>query len=89
MQATDSLPTDALVLLHSTIARIEGVYAPATIRAYFADFAAFINFCDLNNQSTLPANAGITADLFVISAPLADHRPVFGGRWWRSPPSIF
>ena len=62
IKATDSLPADALTLLHSTIARIEGAYAPATIRAYFADFAAFIAFCDLNSQSALPANAVITAE---------------------------
>jgi site-specific recombinase XerD len=62
MQATDSLPIDSLQMLHSTINRIEGAYAPATIRAYFADFAAFITFCDLNNQPALPANAVITAD---------------------------
>jgi site-specific recombinase XerD len=49
-------------MLLCTIARIEGAYAPATIRAYFADFAAFIAFCDLNNQSALPANAVITAE---------------------------
>ena len=62
MQATDSLPTVSLQMLHYTIARIEGAYAPATIRAYFADFAAFIAFCDLNNQFALPANAKIVAD---------------------------
>jgi site-specific recombinase XerD len=62
MQATDSLPIDSLQMLHFTIARIEGAYATATIRAYFADFAAFITFCDLNNQPALPANAAITAD---------------------------
>jgi site-specific recombinase XerD len=62
MQATDSLPADPLQMLPSTIARIEGAYAPATIRAYFADFAAFIAFCDLKNQSALPANAVNTAD---------------------------
>jgi len=49
-------------MLHSTIARIEGAYAPATIRACFADFASFITFCDLNNQPALPADAVITAE---------------------------
>jgi hypothetical protein len=48
-------------MLHSTIARIEGTYAPATIRAYFADFSAFIAFCGVNNHSALPASAEITA----------------------------
>jgi hypothetical protein len=33
MQATYSLLTDALQILHSSIARIEGAYAPATMRA--------------------------------------------------------
>jgi site-specific recombinase XerD len=62
MQATDSFPSDALILLHSSIARIEGAYAPATTRAYFADFTAFIAFCDAKNQPALPANAVITAE---------------------------
>ncbi len=62
MQATDSFPINSLQMLHSTIARIEGAYAPATIRAYIADFAAFIAFCDVNHQSALPANAVITAE---------------------------
>jgi hypothetical protein len=62
MQATDSLPADPLQMLRRIIARIEGAYAPATIRAYFADFASFIAFCDLNNESALPANAAMTAD---------------------------
>jgi hypothetical protein len=71
MQATDSFPSDALILLHSSIARIEGAYAPATIRTYFADFAAFITFCDLNNQPALPANA-------VIAAEFIRHISTFG-----------
>ena len=32
--------------LAETLARIEGAYAPATIRAYRADFASFIEFCE-------------------------------------------
>ncbi len=32
-------------LLQETIVKIEGAYAPSTIRAYRADFADFINFC--------------------------------------------
>jgi site-specific recombinase XerD len=43
-------------LLHDTIARIEGAYSPATIRAYFADFAPFIAFCDLRNKAALLTN---------------------------------
>jgi len=62
MQATSSLPTDSFQMLRSTIARIEGAYTPATIRAYFADFATFITFCDLKNQPAFPANAVIAPD---------------------------
>ena len=49
-------------MLQRTVSRIEGAYAPATIRAYFSDFAALIAFCDLKNQPALPANAVIAAD---------------------------
>jgi len=49
-------------MLQCAIAQTEGAYALATIRAYFADFAVFIAFCDLNNHSALPVNAAITAN---------------------------
>jgi hypothetical protein len=62
MQATDSLTTDTLQMLHNTITRNEGAYALAAIRTDFADFAIFISFCDSNNQSALPANAVMIAD---------------------------
>ena len=45
-----------MILLHSIIARLEGAYSPGTIRAYFANFAAFIAFCELHNQAALLAN---------------------------------
>lgn len=56
MHLADSVPIDPMVLLHSTIARLEGAYSPGTIRAYFADFAAFIAFCKLHNRPSLPAD---------------------------------
>jgi site-specific recombinase XerD len=56
MHLSDSLPTDSLALLQSTIARLEGAYSPGPIRACFADFAAFIAFCELRNQVALPAD---------------------------------
>ena len=62
MQATNFLTTVSCKMLHSSIDRLEGAYAPATILAYFADFAAFIAFCDLKNQSALPANTAMTAN---------------------------
>jgi site-specific recombinase XerD len=47
--------SDANYRLAQTIIKIDGAYAPSTIRAYVADFRDFITFCDLNNQIALPA----------------------------------
>jgi len=43
-------------LLQETITKIEGAYAPSTIRAYRADFADFIVFCHGRNASALSAH---------------------------------
>jgi site-specific recombinase XerD len=45
----------AAKLLQETIVKIEGAYAPATIRAYRADFNDFIGFCHDRNAKALPA----------------------------------
>jgi site-specific recombinase XerD len=45
----------AVKLLQETIVKIEGAYAPATIRAYSADFKDFIHFCHGRNANALPA----------------------------------
>jgi site-specific recombinase XerD len=42
--------------LQATIKKIEGAYAPSTIRAYKSNFENFIKFCDENNTSALPAS---------------------------------
>jgi len=42
-------------LLQETIVKIEGAYAPSTIRAYRADFNDFILFCHDRNANALPA----------------------------------
>ena len=42
-------------LLQETIVKIEGAYAPSTIRAYRADFNDFISFCHSRNANALPA----------------------------------
>ena len=42
-------------LLQETIVKIDGAYAPATIRAYRADFTDFIHFCHDRNANPLPA----------------------------------
>jgi hypothetical protein len=42
-------------ILIKTIQKIEGAYAPATIRAYKANFEVFMRYCDENNVNALPA----------------------------------
>jgi site-specific recombinase XerD len=42
-------------ILIKTVEKIEGAYAPSTIRAYRSNFEAFIKHCDENNVLALPA----------------------------------
>jgi site-specific recombinase XerD len=51
--------TTAKHLLQVTIDKIEGAYAPSTIRAYKANFERFIIFSQNHNQSALPADSQI------------------------------
>ena len=44
----------ATKLFQETIVKIEGAYAPSTIRAYRADFTDFIHFCHERNGNALP-----------------------------------
>jgi site-specific recombinase XerD len=48
-------------LLQATIKKIDGAYAPSTIRAYKSNFENFIKFCDENNTNALPASSAIVA----------------------------
>jgi site-specific recombinase XerD len=41
--------------LQATIKKIEGAYAPNTIRAYKSNFESFINYCDEINEKAFPA----------------------------------
>lgn len=43
-------------LLMETLIRIDGAYAPSTIRAYRANFERFIKFCEKLNIDALPAS---------------------------------
>ncbi len=43
-------------MLLETIIRIDGAYAPSTIRAYKSNFEKFIAFCDEQNVDALPAD---------------------------------
>ena len=45
--------------LQATIKKIEGAYAPATIRAYKSNFENFIKYCEGINQEALPASSEI------------------------------
>jgi site-specific recombinase XerD len=49
----------ATKLLQETILKIEGAYAPSTIRAYRADFSDFIHFCSDRNANALPAEPNL------------------------------
>ena len=53
--------TIAIEKLRQTIEKIEGAYAPSTIRAYKSNFENFIRFCDENNVYALPASSEIVA----------------------------
>ncbi len=48
-------------ILIKTVEKIEGAYAPFTIRAYRSNFEAFIKYCDENNVTALPAEPEIVA----------------------------
>ncbi len=52
----------AINVLKETIKRIDGAYAPATIRAYRSNFERFIEFCDQENIEALPANQETVAN---------------------------
>lgn len=43
-------------LLQETIMKIDGAYAPSTIRAYRADFNDFIHFCEDRSANALPSD---------------------------------
>jgi hypothetical protein len=46
----------AYQLLMETLMRIDGAYAPSTIRAYKTNFERFIQFCENLKTCALPAN---------------------------------
>ena len=46
---------EPMLQLEETMARIDGAYAPSSIRAYRADFAEFARFCVERSWAPLPA----------------------------------
>ena len=51
--------------LAETLERIDGAYAPASIRAYKADFNDLIHFCDEEEEDALPTHPQTVADFIV------------------------
>ena len=51
------ISNNATVLLNETVKRIDGAYAPMTIRAYKTDFANFIEYCRGLGELALPSAA--------------------------------
>jgi site-specific recombinase XerD len=56
-----SINDTAKEILIKTVEKIEGAYAPSTIRAYRSNFEAFIKHCDENNVTALPAEPEFVA----------------------------
>ena len=55
----------ARAALAETLVRIDGAYAPASIRAYKADFNELINFCDEEEEDALPTHSQTIANFIV------------------------
>jgi len=55
----------ARAALAETLVRIDGAYAPASIRAYKADFNELINFCDEEEEDALPTHPQTIANFIV------------------------
>ena len=52
---------NSLDRLTQTLQKIQGAYAPATIRAFKSDLENFIIYCNKQNQSALPSNPSTVA----------------------------
>lgn len=53
--------SNSKAILSETLQRIEGAYAPATIRAFKADFHTFIAYCIEHQTNPLPANPSVVS----------------------------
>jgi site-specific recombinase XerD len=58
IQAPQATPSE---MLAATVLKIEGAYSPSTIRAYRANFEAFIQYCAEQNVMALPSNPSIVS----------------------------
>jgi site-specific recombinase XerD len=57
----------------SEFKRLEGAYAPATLRAYYTDVQKFTDYCELEGLQPFPANADTVCNF--IAAQGVDLRP--------------
>jgi integrase/recombinase XerD len=57
----------------SEFKRLEGAYAPATLRAYYTDVQKFTDYCEVEGLQPFPANAKTVCDF--IAANGVDLRP--------------
>jgi site-specific recombinase XerD len=53
--------------------RLEGAYAPATLRAYYTDVQKFTDYCDVEGLQPFPADADTVCDFIVAQG--VDLRP--------------
>jgi site-specific recombinase XerD len=51
-----SINDTAKEILLKTVKKIDGAYAPNTIRAYKSNYESFINYCDEINEKAYPAS---------------------------------
>jgi site-specific recombinase XerD len=49
-------------ILSQTLQKIEGAYAPATIRAFKADFNTFITYCQEHQAASLPTHPSVVSN---------------------------
>jgi len=70
----------SLAVLKETMEKIDGAYAPSTIRAYKTNFKKFIYFCEEFNAIPLPADssniAGYIAHLTKIGLKSSSIRVI-------------
>jgi site-specific recombinase XerD len=63
--SNSELNLKARATLAETIERIDGAYAPASIRAYKADFNELINFCNEEEEEALPTHPQTIANFIL------------------------
>ena len=60
-------PSTPSLILTKTLERLDGAYAPTTIRAYRADFITLIDYCEKHTVEALPAAETVAAFISALS----------------------